>query len=169
MSNTALDVLTPLREGEPFPKEARDSLLRQMGVDVKWQPADQGAALPGEPKFQTLARARNRLKHLGTAELVLFLDNHIILPAGAVKAMVDTLQANPDQAAVGLACRSGHLKPNPPHVGLSCLLIRRSDLDEITFRATPTVCECRFMCMDLRRRGRRIDYLPGWTAEHRTA
>ena len=52
------------------------------------------------------------------------------------------------------------------HIGMGALMLPRSVLERIEFRAEPGRCECRCCCDDLREWGFKVDYLPGYRAGH---
>jgi hypothetical protein len=123
-------------------------------------------------RWETIARARNAGKGLGTAPWVMYLDDDVVLGEGCVAWLVAGLNRKPGFAALGADC-AGEMSRGwedwdcPPHVGMAATLFRRERLAGLTFRWEPGKCECRCCCADLRRAGFGIGYLPGAAAWHR--
>ena len=123
-------------------------------------------------RWETIARARNTGKGLGTAPWVVYLDDDVVLGEGCVARLVEGLSRKPGFAALGADCAREMSQgwencDCPPHVGMAATLFRRERLAGVTFRWEPGKCECRCCCDDLRRAGFGIGYLPGASAWHR--
>jgi hypothetical protein len=132
-----------------------------------------GAPCAGDAhRWETIARARNAGKGLGTAPWVMYLDDDVVLGARCLARLVAGLIEKPGFAALGADC-AGEMSRGwenwdcPPHVGMAATLFRRERLAGVTFRWEPGKCECRCCCDDLRRAGFGIGYLPGARAWHR--
>lgn len=167
-----LDILMSTEEGRYIPQEVLDGILSQeisfrLWVSTKISGGD-------------YAQARNNIKQYGRTRFLLMLDNDIILPAGAVKKMIEFLKSHPNYAAIALSKHdwTSSVKEviTPPHVDMSCVLFRKEILDEITFseprkegRQLPEPyggCECAQCCFDIRQMGFEIGFLPGLYASH---
>lgn len=124
-----LDILMPTEEGRYIPQEVLDGILSQAIPFRLW--------VSTKISGGNYAQARNNIKQYGRTQFLLMLDNDIILPAGAVKKMMEFLKSHPKYAAIALAKHDWTLSLeeviNPPHVEMSCVLFRKEILDEITF------------------------------------
>lgn len=125
-----------------------------------------GVPRPGDPnRWETIARARNDGKRLGSSPWVMYLDDDVVLGPGCVARLVEGLAARPGFAAMGADC-AGEMNGGlwnwdyPPHVGMASTLFRRERLATLNFRWEPGKCECRCCCDDLRESGFGIGYLP---------
>ncbi len=132
-----------------------------------------GARLPDDTnRLETIVRARNAGKHLGSAPWVMLLDDDVVLDSNCVARLVHGLRERPDFAAFGADC-AGEMAGGrqhwdyPRHVGMAATLFRRERLKTITFRWEPGKCECRCCCDDLHRAGIGIGYLSEALAWHR--
>ena len=159
-----VDVLTLLAPGERMWPEALAALEDQGFVRVRHF-FTEGRRQPGEDRIQTIARARNEAKAQGTAPYVLFLDRDVVLPPRGIERLAFGLAVHREYGALGINYQSP--APSPaPHVAMGAVLFRRSVLEQIRFRTEPGRCECLCCCLDLRRLGYQIDYLPNVRAEH---
>jgi hypothetical protein len=123
-------------------------------------------------RFETIARARNEGKSLGTAPWVMFVDDDVVLGPGSVARLVEGLRRKTGFAALGAdsaAEMAGEWQnwDYPRHVGMAATLFRRERLQELTFRWAAGKCECQCCCDDLRKAGFGIGYLGEATAWHR--
>ena len=137
--------------------------------------ASSGTPRPEDPnRYETIARARNRAKTLGTSPWVMFLDDDVVLGPGCVARLVEELARKNGFAALG-ADSAGEMAGEwqnwdyPRHVGMAATLFRRERLERLTFRWEPGKCECRCCCDDLREAGFGIGYLATRKAWHRPA
>ncbi len=161
----AVDVLTVLAPGESLWPEALAALDRQGFVEFRHF-FTEGRRRPGERRVETIARARNAAKEHGNAPYVLFLDRDVVLPERGIERLAFALALHPDYGALGIDYQGE--SPSPaPHVAMGAVLFRRSVLQQVRFRTEPSRCECWCCCVDVRRLGYRIDYLPNLRAEHR--
>ena len=134
-----------------------------------------GTPAPEDPnRWETIARARNDGKHLGTTPWVMYLDDDVVLGSLCVARLVEGLLRRPRFAALA-ADSAGEMRSGlqnwdyPAHVGMAATLFRRERLAGLTFRWAAGKCECRCCCEDLRRQGLGIGYLPDARAWHRPA
>lgn len=160
-----VDLLTVLAPGERLRPEALAALDRQGAVELRFHSAE-GKRRPGESRVETIARARNAVKQLGESPLAMFLDRDVVLPEGAIAALARALEADLALGAVGIDYGPPQ-SSEPVHVAMGAVMFRREVLSSLSFRAEPPLCECWCCCRDLRARGLRIEYLPGFRAEHR--
>jgi hypothetical protein len=123
-------------------------------------------------RWETIARARNQGKLLGSAPWVMYLDDDVVLGPGCVARLVAGLGRRPGFAALG-ADSAREASPEwenwdyPRHVGMAATLFRRERLADLTFRWEMGKCECKCCCDDLRRAGFGIGYLAEAEAWHR--
>lgn len=123
-------------------------------------------------RYETIARARNVAKELGTFPWVMLLDDDVILGPHCLAQLVEGLRRRSRFAALA-ADSAGEMKDGwdhwdyPRHVGMAAVLFRRERLADLTFRWEPGRCECGCCCDDLRRSGHAIGYLQGAEAWHR--
>jgi hypothetical protein len=160
-----VDVLTLLAPGEVLCPPAREALEDQGFVRLR-QHFVEGRQRPGESRVETIARARNEAKRLGSARFALFLDRDVVLPPRGIEKLVFGLAFNPGHAALGINYQGDPPRLPAAHVAMGAVLFHRSILQQVVFRSAPGRCECSCCCEDLRRMGYEIDYLPGLRAEH---
>lgn len=167
MSQTAVDVIVLSRGTEPLPREVECALRGQQGVRLvvhritgSPQPADVN-------RWQTIARARNRAKSLGSSPWIMFLDDDVVPDARCVLRLLEGLQSRPAYGALAADYlhESGQ-GTTSSHVGMGCTLFRRGALARVQFRWSPGRCECQCCCDDLRAMGIGIGYLPTARAHH---
>lgn len=159
-----VDLLSVLAPGEALRPEALAALADQGAVKIRHFFAE-GRARPGETRVDAIVRARNRVKREGQAPWAMFLDRDVVLPARALECLVLALEEDP--ACAALAIDYGPPQSTPaPHVAMGAVMFRQSVLERLEIRCEPGVCECSCCCADLRAMGYRIDYLPGFRAEH---
>jgi hypothetical protein len=161
-----VDVLTVLGPGRTIGDPVSAALKNQGNVAFEHYVVE-GIPTPGELRWDTIARARNRAKQMGTAHYAMFLDDDVVLPPLGIEKLVYALIFNPWYAAVGIDYQE-LVQPSPGaiHVAMGAILFIRPILEQIHFRTEPNKCECLCCCEDLRRMGYGIDYLPGLRAEH---
>jgi len=160
-----VDVLTVLRPGDAICAPALEALAGQSGVKLEHHVVE-GPRLPGEGRYAAIARARNHAKALGTAHYALFLDWDVVLPPLGIEALVYGLIFNPRYAALGINYQEEVKRSWSVHVAMGATLFIRPILERIQFRSVAGRCECSSCCVDIRRMGYGIDYLPGLRAEH---
>jgi hypothetical protein len=158
-----LDILTILAPGESVRPEALAALAAPEGIEIRHYFAE-GRRFPGEMRIDAIVRARNAVKQMGEAELAMFLDRDVALPAGAVLRLARMLHEDPSYGALGVDYQSG--AGHAGHVAMGALMFRRAVLDQIRIRAEPGRCECACCCADLRAMGYRVEYAAGLRARH---
>ena len=167
-----VDVIFLSRDRSPPRGDVWRGIESQRGVEVRLHRVV-GTPRPGDAnRWETIARARNAGRWLGSSPWVMYLDDDVVLGPECVARLVARLSARPGFAAMGadsaaeMASGCGNWD-YPPHVGMSATLFRRDRLAGLTFRWEPEKCECRCCCEDVRRAGFGIGYLPGALAWHR--
>ncbi len=167
-----VDLILLSRDLSPPRADVRRGIQLQREVDLRVH------RLPGTPRpedanrYETIARARNGAKSLGTSPWVMFLDDDVVLGPGCVGRLAQALARRDGFAALG-ADSAGEMAGQwenwdyPRHVGMAATLFRREMLERLTFRWEPGKCECRCCCVDLRREGLGIGYLALAQAWHR--
>jgi hypothetical protein len=127
-----------------------------------------GSKLPGDRnRWQTIARGRNALKHLGTAPWAMFVDDDVYLETGCARSLVHALTHSPTLGAIAADSAGEQLDHKwSGHIGMAACLFRREVLDRIEFRSTDSLCECWCCCDDLRRSGIGITYCADAKATH---
>lgn len=171
-----IDVLMPTKEGRFIPRQVLQGLLDQRVPFRLW--------ISTVVSNGDHAKARNHIKQYAHSKpYVLMLDNDIILPKGALNAMMRFLDAHEDFAAIalrkgqvpGYSGRSSDelIAEEPEHVDMSCVLFRTVELKALTFGypGSPDLqkrsgCECIKACQDIRAGGKRIGFLQGIIAGH---
>jgi hypothetical protein len=160
-----VDVLTVLAPGEAIRPPVLAALAEQGCVALTHHVVP-GPRRPGEWRAAAIARARNAARRCGDAHYALFLDADVVLPPLGVERLVYGLVLNPGYAALGINYQRDTGELVPLHVAMGATLFYRPVLAAIQFRTEPGRCECTCCCVDLRRLGYEIGYLPGLRAEH---
>jgi hypothetical protein len=163
-----VDILVLSRDGTDLSRDVLAGLHAQPGVRclvyrVVGRPRASDAS-----RLQTIARARNRARELGTSPWVLFLDDDVALAPGCIAALVQGLQRlGPSWGAIAADYMGeGGQCLAVGHVAMGATLFRREALQSVRFRWQEGKCECRCCCEDLGRRGFRIGYWPAARATH---
>lgn len=166
-SPIAVDVVILSRTAEPLPSLVLDGLSRQRGIDVRLHRVIGSPRETDRHRWETIARGRNEGRQLGTTPWLMFLDDDVILPAGAIRQLWTAMQGSPAYAALAADYHNASVDGRPTHhVAMGATLFRRLVLNRIPFRWEPRICECRCMCNDLRGLGWGIRYAPGIRAMH---
>ncbi len=167
-----VDLIFLSRDRSPPRGDVWRGIQIQRGVEVRVHRVI-GTPRPEDAnRWETIARARNEGKRLGSSPWVMYLDDDVVLGPECVARLVAGLTRKPGFAAIG-ADSAAEMADGwgnwdyPPHVGMSATLFRRERLAGLTFRWEPGKCECRCCCDDIRRDGFGIGYLPGALAWHR--
>jgi hypothetical protein len=167
-----VDLLFLSRDLAPPREDVRRGIEAQGGVQLRVHRLV-GTPRPEDPnRWETIARARNQGRRLGTAPWVMCLDDDVVLGPGCIARLIEALRARPGFAALA-ADSAGEMADGwqdwdyPRHVGMAAVLFRREHLAGLTFRWEPGKCECRCCCEDLRRADYGIGYLPSARAWHR--
>lgn len=95
----------------------------------------------------------------------MFLDSDVVLPPRGIERLVFGLFFNRRYAALGINYQDPVVGPSS-HVAMGATLFLRPVLERIRFRAEAGKCECLCCCIDLRRMGYHVDYLPRLRAIH---
>ena len=167
-----VDLILLSRDLSPPREDVWRGIQIQDGVDVRVHRIEGTAHSEDPNRYETIARARNRARTLGTSPWVMFLDDDVVLGQGCLGRLVQGLERRNGFAALGADC-AGEMAGEwenwdyPRHVGMAATLFRREPLEQLTFRWQPGKCECRCCCDDLRRAGFGIGYLAGARAWHR--
>jgi hypothetical protein len=167
-----VDLILLSRDLSPPRDDVWRGIQIQDGVDLRIHRALGTPEAGDANRYETIARARNRARTLGTSPWVMFLDDDVVLGAGCLGRLVQGLERKNGFAALGADC-AGEMAGEwenwdyPRHVGMAATLFRREPLERLTFRWQPGKCECRCCCDDLRRAGFGIGYLAGARAWHR--
>jgi hypothetical protein len=167
-----VDLILLSRDLSPPREDVWKGIQSQDEVDVRIHRVE-GTPLPEDPnRYETIARARNRAKRLGSSPWVMFLDDDVVLGAGCLDRLLHGLARKDGFAALG-ADSAGEMAGEwenwdyPRHVSMAATLFKREPLERLTFRWEPGKCECRCCCLDLRRAGFGIGYLAEAQAWHR--
>jgi hypothetical protein len=174
MSPDDIDLLLLTRDGSPPRQDVWNGIQRQAGVRLHLHRVI-GAPRPGDRhRWETICRARNEGRHVGSSAWVMYLDDDVVLASDCLATLLAGLKQRPAFAAVA-ADSAGEMSTGwenwdyPGHVGMAATLFRREHLAGLTFRWEPGKCECWCCCDDLRRAGFAIGYLPGAIAHHNPA
>jgi hypothetical protein len=166
--STLVDVVTLSRMPGPLPAAVRRGLQWQESVDIRLHRIVGSRTSRDTCRWDTIVRARNLGKHVGSSRWLMFLDDDVVLSPGCLRALLNALVAQPGLGAVaadylGESPRNGK---SPTHVSMGATLFRRLCLDNITFRWEPGRCECQCCCDDIRRHGVAITYCDSARAIH---
>ncbi len=162
-----IDVLMLVRPGHAPRSDIVQAIAQQSGVRVRLF-VQVGHALPGDSnRWSTIARARNAAKSLGSARLVAFVDDDVLLDKNCLLELANELASEPALGAVAADYEQDQERPGRRgHIGMGATLFRRSVLEQLTFRCTDKLCECWCACFDLRSRGMEIRYSSVAKATH---
>lgn len=165
--NDCIDVVVLTREGQSIDAAVARGIQSQLDVRVELHHVV-GSTLPGDTsRWETIARARNVGAKCGDHAWIMFVDDDVILEPDCMRQLLEMLRRQSDYAGFAADYLGEHQAGRiAPHVAMGATLFRREILDEITFRAEPTKCECLCCCEDLRRHLWAIDYCPSANAEH---
>jgi hypothetical protein len=168
----AVDLIFLSRDLSTPRADVARGLAIQRGVEIRVHRVT-GTARPDDAnRWETIVRARNEGRRLGTSPWVMYLDDDVVLGPDCVARLVAGLSRRPGFAAMGADCAAEMADGSwdwdyPPHVGMASTLFRRERLAGLRFRWEPGKCECRCCCDDIRRDGYGIGYLPGALAWHK--
>ena len=162
-----IDLIVLSRDKSPLESRVAEAIARQQGVSLNVirvigspQPADRH-------RWETIARARNRGKHLAKAPWVMFVDDDVVLGRNCIQSLVTRLRTEPSFGALAADyLQESQRFRTTRHVAMGATLFRRSVLNVIQFRWEVNKCECQCCCDDLRSMLIAIDYLPGAVARH---
>ncbi|MHB8863667.1 MAG: glycosyltransferase family 2 protein [Pirellulaceae bacterium] len=162
-----VDLVLLTRDGAVIPEAVENGIARQTGIQLHVYRIV-GRSLPGDAnRWQTIVRARNEAVSLGQSRWLMFLDDDVVLAPGAIRSLVDELQARLSLAALAadyLQERGGY--DPQQHVAMGATLFRRSALQFVRFRWQANRCECQCFCDDVRRLGLGIRYSQTAQATH---
>jgi glycosyltransferase involved in cell wall biosynthesis len=166
MAMESIDLILLKQAGQVVPQPVLDALERQGQVSLHLHVIS-GERFPTDRnRWDTICRARNRAKSLGTSPAVMFLDSDVVLPDKTIEQLVAALQQDAKLAAVAADYLGEAGRQTLGHVGMGATLFRRDVLNRVTFRWENQKCECLCCCEDLRRSGWRIEYLSDLKAMH---
>ncbi|RUL87840.1 glycosyltransferase family 2 protein [Tautonia sociabilis] len=169
-----VDLLLLSRDDEPPRPDVWAGIQAQRGVRLHVHRLI-GTPFPSDVnRFETITRARNAGRGVGSSPFVLLLDDDVVLGPLCASRLVEGLRRRPAFAALAAdsagEMASGHDHWDyPRHVGMAAVMFRRDRLRALIFRWEPGKCECLCCCEDLRRDGLGIGYLQGAEAWHRPA
>ena len=164
-----VDLIVLSRNGDPWAPEVWQGIASQVGVRLRIHRVIGRPEPSDRHRRETIARARNRGKRLGSCGWLMFLDDDVALGPRTVAELIEGLKSRPAYGALAADYRGDCAGTTPvPHVAMGATLFRRSALALIEFRWTAERCECQCCCDDLRRLGFGIGYLPGAAAGHLT-
>ncbi|EMI19486.1 Glycosyl transferase, family 2 domain protein [Rhodopirellula maiorica SM1] len=154
-----VDVLMLCRpHSEPQPVVV-DAIHRQNDVNVRLHIATGWPHSADRNRWQTIARARNRIKQRAAADWVMFVDDDVLLDPQCIATLVHRLKCSPTLGAVAADYDlENQTSTNAGHVGMGACLFRGEVLETIQFRSTANQCECACCCEDLRQQGIGITY-----------
>jgi hypothetical protein len=162
-----VDLIVLSRDAEPLRIEVEDGIRKQSGVRIIVHRVVGEVRASDRCRWETIARARNAGKQLGSSSWIMFLDDDVVLEPDCIAALLNELTQRPIYAALG-ADYSAQQHPGQiaGHVSMGATLFRRHVLEQIEFRWTDQRCECQCCCDDLRNMFWAIDYLSAAHAEH---
>ncbi len=154
-----VDVIVLHRPGQLPPDAVLQAIQHQRMVQVRLH-LQVGAPRPTDQnRWETIARARNSARQLGTAPWVMFVDDDVLLDPDCLATLLGELRASPDLGAVAADfSKELHRPERAGHIGMGATLFHRSVLQRLNFRFTDKLCECWCACLDLRHNGFEIRY-----------
>lgn len=161
-----VDIAILTTDAARIPARVLAAARNQRGVAARVRFID-GTPLPEEThRWETIVRARNHAVQTCSSDWLMFLDDDVELQPDTLARLCHALQARPEYSAFAADYLGDRTRRPSPHVGMGATLFRRAALQDVPFRFEAGRCECLCMCIDLRARGRRIDYLFAATARH---
>lgn len=162
-----IDLAVLTRDDSPLMPEVSDAIRRVHGVNLLVHRIV-GSPRPDDPhRVATIARARNAAVQQARTPWLMFLDDDVVLAPDCVARLHHALTARPEYAGFGADyLGENSSRRTSTHVTMGATLFRTSALKQNPFRWELSKCECLCCCEDLRRKGNRIDYLPGARAWH---
>ena len=154
-----VDVIVLHRPAQLPPAEVLQAIRKQRVVQVQLH-LQIGAPRPTDQnRWETIARARNAARQLGTAPWVMFVDDDVLLDPDCLATLLSELRASPSLGAIAADfARELHRPERAGHIGMGATLFHRSVLQRLSFRFTDKLCECWCACLDLRHNGFEIRY-----------
>jgi hypothetical protein len=154
-----VDLVILTRNASPLRADVQRGIAHQKRVSLNVHRMI-GEVLPTDAnRWETISRARNQGKLLGTAPYLFFLDDDVVLSENAVGRLLAELQRRPVLAAIAADyLQESRIGQRADHVAMGATLFRRSALDRFNFRWEADRCECQCICDDLRRAGMQIAY-----------
>ena len=164
---TAIDLVVLSRDDSPLHPDVQRGIDSQTGVHLIVHRVVGERRNDERNRLPAIVRARNQGKHCGRCSWLMFLDDDVVLARDAVLRLLDGLSARPRFAAMGADyLHESRGRVLHGHVAMGATLFRRQALDRIEFRWSSGKCECLCCCLDLRRKGMQIGYLPEAAAQH---
>jgi hypothetical protein len=169
---THVDIVVLTRDASPIRQDVLGAIYAQVSIIPTVHRVIGAPREDDAHRWQTIARARNEGKRLGSSPWLMFVDDDVVLGRGCIASLLQTLQAQAEFAAFAAdynhEMKAGHGNPDyPRHVGMGATLFRRKALESVTFRWEDQRCECQCCCDDLRKAGYGIGYLPEAIAWHK--
>lgn len=155
----AVDVIVLHRPGTSPCPDILQAIRDQRKVQVMLH-LQVGAPQPGDrSRWETIARARNAAKQLGSAPWVMFVDDDVLLHPDCIATLLAEFPGTDRLGAVAADFAGDLLRPERAgHIGMGATLFRRSVLQRLNFRFTDKLCECWCACLDLKHNGVEIRY-----------
>lgn len=160
-----VDLVVLTRDDKPLDQRVEDAIGGQQCAVVRRHRVIGRSRPQDRCRRETIARARNEAKTLGTSPWLMFLDDDVVLPCDGISRLLQSLK---DRSAFGAMAIDylGESTTAAGHVGMGATLFRREVLDRFEFRWEFDLCECSCCCIDLRAQGMGIGYLENCCAEH---
>jgi hypothetical protein len=162
-----VDLVLLTRDDAPIHPDVKRGINRQVGVHITVHRVIGEARRNDACRWDTIARARNKGRSLGSSPWVMFLDDDVVLEPTCVSQLVAGLKKRPVYGALAAdyldQSRRGQIAP---HVAMGATLFRREALEKIRFTWRGDRCECQCCCDLLRRLLWGIDYYPSAKARH---
>lgn len=168
-NSTAVDFIVLSRTEDPLDDEVLRGIHSQAGIEVRLHRVVGSTRENDRTRWDTIARARNVGRTLGSSPWVMFVDDDVILGENCVAQLLRELHTRHELVAAA----ADYLSERPPsgsskHVAMGATLFRRSVFETVGFRAEEDTCECQCMVDDIRAIPREIDYSKEATAVHKS-
>ncbi|APZ94016.1 glycosyltransferase [Fuerstiella marisgermanici] len=162
-----IDLAILTRTADDLHPQVEDAIQRQQHVDLRIHRVV-GTPRPSDrSRIETIVRARNQAVRQTTGDWLMFLDDDVVLKSDCIARLHYALTCRPDFGAFAADYLGdcGHRRPSR-HIAMGATLFRTAFLPRDPFRCEQNKCECLCRCLDMRRSGTRIEYLPGAKATH---
>lgn len=165
MIGPTIDVVILSRTRQSLLPAVESGIRNQQGVNVRVHRHVGTARSEDAHRIETIARARNEAAAKINGRWLMFLDDDVQLAPNCMLQLYQALSLRPNHVAVA-ADYLAEIDLRNGHVAMGATLFRKAALDAIPFRWQEDKCECLCWCIDARRKGKLVSYVPSAKAKH---